>query len=254
MPAFPDVAVQRSTTALEGNAALRQAFDFYEDVHDALTTARIDLDPGMKVLDFGVGWGRIARCLLRDVPVSNLFGLDVDSASVEFCRRAFQASGFYESDPFPPTHFTDGYFNLVFAYSVFSHLSERACLAWVHEFARILRPGGLFAFTTRSESFLDHCARAASLATHAAINDYERSLAVLFPDIEEARRKFRAGELVHRTSGGVSGGGPKTEAFYGETLIPVPYVRKAFGEHFALLRTRNQPERYDQVFFALIRR
>ena len=49
---------------------------------------------------------------------------------------------FEQSAVEPPLRFADGSFDIVYAYSVFSHLSERVQLRWVEEFARILRPGG----------------------------------------------------------------------------------------------------------------
>jgi SAM-dependent methyltransferase len=42
----------------------------------------------------------------------------------------------------PPTKFEDGFFDLVFNQSVFSHLDERYQDAWLSELARITRPGG----------------------------------------------------------------------------------------------------------------
>ena len=47
-------------------------------------------------------------------------------------------------DVFPPASYTGASFDLIYAYSVFSHLSEEAHLRWFEEFARILKPGGIF--------------------------------------------------------------------------------------------------------------
>ena len=43
--------------------------------------------------------------------------------------------GRFEVTPIlPPTRFPDGHFDVIYLYSVFSHLSEAAHLAWLREF------------------------------------------------------------------------------------------------------------------------
>ena len=59
-------------------------------------------------------------------------------------RAATQASGSLASD---------GAFGLVYLLSVFTHFPERLQLAWIGEFARILRPGGYLLFSTLGEYY-----------------------------------------------------------------------------------------------------
>ena len=63
-------------------------------------------------------------------------------------------------------------------YSVFSHLSEEACINWIKEFSRILRPEGMVALTTRGRWFLDYCE---SLKTNE-VEGYTKHLSILFDD------------------------------------------------------------------------
>jgi len=252
LPAFPPEQLQRNTTGLAGEAALRQAFHFYADVLAAAEKAGIVLGESGAVLDFGVGWGRIARFFLRDVPRERLFGIDVDPEFVALSRSLFDSPNFATCTPFPPTSLAPQSFDVVSAYSVFSHLSERACLDWMREFARVLRPGGIVAFTTRHETFFDYCEWAAT--QHQSSEGYLRALGSLFPDVAVARRRYRSGEFVHATSAGVSGGGPRTEAFYGESFIPEAYVRTRFPRELELISHGFDGTRYDQAFFALRKR
>ena len=112
------------------------------------------LDITSRLLDFGVGWGRVARLFLNETRLENIYGIDVDPAFVEMTARMFRTTNFSVCQPFPPTP-RPGTFDLIVAYSVFSHLSEPGFNAWLDEFARLLRPGGHVAFTTRHESFFD---------------------------------------------------------------------------------------------------
>lgn len=248
LPAFPPEELQRNTTGLSGTAALAQAHAFYEDVTDALAKAGRPLGPQSMVLDFGFGWGRISRVFMADVPLGNISGVDVDPEFVELTRSLFNGGHFNVCSPFPPTVYPDKHFDLVYAYSVFSHLSGDAVSQWMREFRRILKPGGVVAFTTRHESFFEYCAWA---ATQPDAEGYLSALGRLFPDVEEARTRYRRGELVHASSSGVAGGGPRNSSFYGETWIPEAFVRTGFGAGLEYVAGYFDPARYDQASFAL---
>lgn len=143
-------------------------------------------------------------------------------------------------------------FDLIYAYSVFSHLSERATLAWMAEFARITRPGGLVAWTTRHATFFDFCEWAAGQGD--AVSGYVRAIGELFPDLPAVRARHARGEFVHASSPGVGGGGPRDESFYGETWIPVEYARRAFAADFEMVAAYFDGSRYDQTCFVFRRR
>ena len=185
---------------------------------------------------------------MREVPRAGIHGIDVDPEFVELTRGLFDSTQFHLCPAFPPSEFAAGSFDLVFAYSVFSHLSEDAAQAWMREFHRILRPGGVVAFTTRHDSFFDYCAWAATAETD---NAYTRALGRLFPDLEDARARYRAGQIVHASSSGVDGGGPRNSTFYGETWIPEAYARTAFGPGFEFVAGYFDGTRYDQATFVL---
>lgn len=251
MPDYPSEELQRNTTGLSSEAALRQAHAFYENVQDALHKAAVPLNAGSQVLDFGFGWGRISRVFMQDVPLENIYGIDVDPEFVELTRKLFGSRQFELCPAFPPTTYPDEKFDLIYAYSVFSHLSDRACHEWMAEFHRILKPGGVVAFTTRHESFFDYCASAANQESDSS---YLRALGTLFPDIDAAKAKYRDGQIVHASSEGVGGGGPRDSSFYGETWIPEQYARTGFGTDLEFVAGYFDGSKYDQACFALRRK
>lgn len=248
LPRFPSEQLQRNTTGLSSEAALRQAHAFYEDVQSALAKAGMSLRPGSRVLDFGFGWGRISRMFMHDVRLSDIEGVDVDPEFAALTCDLFGSDRFKVCDPFPPTVYRDGTFDLIIAYSVFSHLSESAARAWMGEFERLLKPGGVVAFTTRHESFFAFCEWASA---QSDVDGYVRALGNLFPDVDDARERYRRGELVHASSQGVAGGGPREASFYGETWIPEQYVKGGMGTGMEYLADGFDAARYDQAFFAL---
>lgn len=252
LPEFPPEELQRNTTGLSSEAAIAQAYAFYENVLDAALQTGMKLDPETKALDFGFGWGRLSRVFMENLNVSNIHGLDVDPSFVELTRDAFGSDNFQVCMPFPPTTFDAGTFDLIYSYSVFSHLSEAACQAWMDEFARILKVGGLVAFTTRHDSFFDFCEWAKDQETNES--SYIQALGQLFPDIEAARLAYSEGKIVHASSSGVGGGGPRDASFYGETWIPEPYARHKFSESFELVANYFDGSKYDQACFVFKRR
>lgn len=251
LPRFPDEQMQRNTTGLSSEAALKQAHAFYENVQDALAKADAPLSPDSRVLDFGFGWGRISRVFMKDVRQQNIYGVDVDPDFVAMTQSLFGSAQFVQCPPFPPTSFAEETFDLVYSYSVFSHLSEKACGAWMQEFQRILKPRGLVAFTTRHETFFDFCEWAKTQKEEDS--PYIYALGNLFPDLDAARAAYRNGEIVHASSSGVGGGGPRDSSFYGETWIPEQYARTRFGPGFEFVAGYFDGAKYDQACFVLRR-
>lgn len=249
LPGFPSEELQKNTTSISGEQALRQAHSFYSDICDVIEPAGHGLGDDAKVLDFGSCWGRITRFFMRDVALGNLYGIDVVSDFVVECRALFRSKNFDQCGAMPPCDHASGSVDLVSAYSVFSHLSEKAFLAWMQEFHRVLRPGGILAFTTRSEVFLDYCQYLRESGTE--LTGYTAALATMIPSVHEARERYRSGEFLFATGQGLSGGGAMNESFYGEAFIPKAYVVRKLSDRFDLLSFKSVGSAYDQALFVL---
>jgi SAM-dependent methyltransferase len=130
----------------------------------------------------------------------------------------------------PPTSFPDQMFDLIYSYSVFSHLSEEAHLAWLKEFKRIMKPGGLLIVTTRAREMIDYCG---TLRTSDDLSDpHQQGLAMAFAETNYWLAKYDAGQYCHSP---LSGGDILDSSFYGETCIPKTYILKHWMEHFTFL-------------------
>jgi len=250
LPRFPDDQIQINTTGQAGAATLKEAFIFYRDCVETFKTLGAPLNSDALLLDFGVGWGRIARFFLRDLPLENIHGLDVMQEFIQICRQTFDSDNFYVTPPYPPSSLPENKFNFIVGYSVFSHLSEDACSRWMSEFHRILAPGGMVALTTRGRPFFDHCE---SLKGKGHIG-YHNSLAMMFDDFDTARAAYDRGEFVHSNRAGVNGGGVMTSEFYGETFLPEAYARIAYKKLFVFEKFLFDPARQNHpiMFFRRI--
>lgn len=252
LPRFPSEELQRNTTSLSGEKALSQANGFYGDIIEALDSHDILIEPDWVILDFGSCWGRISRFFMRDVPKTNIHGMDVEKEFVDICNNLFDSDNFSVCQAMPPLNFVDSSMNLISAYSVFSHLSEAAFLAWLHEFGRILKPGGIIAFTTRNEGFLDYCASLNSRRNE--LSGYQLALATAVGGDGNLRQRYHAGEFVFVGSRGVNGGGSMNESFYGETFIPQAYIQNHLASEFEIFSYKPMGQAYDQALFVLRKR
>src|SRR5919206_4361293 len=94
-----------------------------------------------RMLDFGFGTGRM---LLHFLPFSlERYGCDVNPAAVEWTSKTLgNFAKLQLSAPVPPLPYEDGFFDLVIASAVFTHIPVSAQPSWVAELNRVLKPGG----------------------------------------------------------------------------------------------------------------
>jgi hypothetical protein len=230
LPGFPSDLLQQNTTGQAGVNTLKEAFIFYQDCINTFSSLGQPIESNHSLLDFGVGWGRIARFFLRELPLEHIHGVDVTAEFVQICKDTFHSDNFHVTTPHPPTGLPTGQFNFVVGYSVFSHLSEDTCRKWMEEFHRILAPNGLIALTTRGSTFFDFC----ESLRNQGHTGYLQALSEMFDDFDTARAAYQRGEFVHSNQKGVNGGGAMNANFYGETFIPEQYARTAYGDLFEL--------------------
>jgi SAM-dependent methyltransferase len=222
MPRFPDDVLQTNTVGHAGEPTLREAFMFFSQVSKYARQVGRPLGGATRVLDFGCGWGRILRFFLRDCKAAHLQGIDVDPMLVDVCRSTFPYARFDTVNALPPTPFPEGSFDVITGYSVFSHLAEHASLAWVQEFSRLLRPGGLMVVTTQLRDFIAFCE-----SFRGKDNEFgwHKGLANSFVDVEASYAAYDAGQYLYAPTGG---GPARPSDFYGEAMIPEGYVRTRF--------------------------
>ena len=151
------------------------------------------------MLDFGCGCGRVARWW--SAYRGEFAGSDLSAPAVAWCRRNLPFGRFEQNGLEPPLAFADESFDLVYALSVFTHLTAELQLAWRDELRRVLRPGGRLLVTTHGTSYT--------------------------PRLDAGERdRFERGELVVRWSD--LPGTNLCSAYH-----PEPYLRDTFADGFA---------------------
>jgi SAM-dependent methyltransferase len=156
---FPTMApddIQRQWTGASGDALLKQTTAFvrsalsayHEFVHRDTSSAR--------VLDFGCGYGRIIRLMYKFFSEANIFGVDPSNHSIELCRQHGMRGHFALSDWIPRTLPCDGPFDLIYAFSVFTHLSEKVAEVSLGTLRNVLSESGLLVMSIRPEEYWHH--------------------------------------------------------------------------------------------------
>ncbi len=128
--------------------------ELWEKLGPETRTAIIDLLPedfsfdGRRVMDFGCGAGRTLKHFAQEAERAEIWGVDVDAASIELLGETicppFQVM---RSGYMPPLELQSGSFDLIWSISVFTHLTQKNSLPWLLELHRLLKPGGLLIAT-----------------------------------------------------------------------------------------------------------
>ncbi len=240
IPTMPNDDVQRNWTGSTGETTLRQALRFFQIVRRMARRYSRDIAESVQVLDYGCGWGRIIRFFLRNVDHNNLYGCDCYPEAIEIAKRHNRWCTFEVVGPFPPTRFQPNKFDLIYLYSVFSHLSEDLHLALLQEFHRVLKPGGILIATTRTRGFILHCEK---LRHQPKIPIQERGSSASFVDTASFLARYDEGRFCHSPTGG---GGVLEPSFYGESCIPRKYVEHTWTQWFDLVEYRYADRKCDQ--------
>ncbi|MCC3571021.1 MAG: class I SAM-dependent methyltransferase [Microcoleus sp. PH2017_40_RAT_O_B] len=241
MPTFPPDEMQKNYVGSSGESALKEAFKFYSEVkHYAVNLGR-SLTPESRILDFGCGWGRYIRFFLKDVVPENLYGIDVDPEMVDICQKTVRYGKYSTVKPQPPAGFADNTFDVIYAYSVFSHLSETVHIKWVEEFSKILKPGGILVATTQSRNFIEFC-RSLRGQTHSF--GWYNALANSFIDTEATLTDYDEGKFLYSPTGG---GSTRDASFYGEAIISPAYVNREWTKYLNFHDFVDDPQRCNQA-------
>jgi SAM-dependent methyltransferase len=107
---------------------------------------------GKRVMDFGCGAGRTLMHFREEADAAEIWGVDVYEPALTVVERELcPPMHALLSEDDPPLRFEDESFDLVWAISVWTHLTDNS-LPWLAEMHRILKPDGLLIATYMGES------------------------------------------------------------------------------------------------------
>jgi SAM-dependent methyltransferase len=157
LPAMASDEVQNNWTGTHGYRLLGQTCNFVRSLSYNYTSITGKSLRDARVLDFGCGYGRIARLMYYFIDTANVVGVDPWDRSIEECRTANLGPNFLQSEYLPTSlPVGDVTFDLVYAFSVFTHLSRRAFLQALETIRRYVKPGGVLCITIRPAEYWDY--------------------------------------------------------------------------------------------------
>jgi len=249
-PGFPEENIQIGMIGSCGKNALLEPKYIYQKIRRIAKQQNKIFDNKTTFLDFACGYGRHVRFFMKDIYPGNLYGSDVRPDFIDICRSTFSCDKiddiiFDLNNPLPPLRYNAETFDMILAYSLFSHLSENAHIAWLSEFSRILKPDGLLFLTIRQQYFLTSLGK--NIGRYKNLKNYELFLYEKFggKDIQE---RFDNGEYIYYPTGG---GNNLTGDFYGDTIIPTKYIYNKWVDCFDIIEHCEDPKKIGQAFICL---
>lgn len=245
LPELPPDDVQLRFTGKKSRSNLEEAANFYTFIR------RHCMDgwhPNKRVLDFGGGWGRVARFFLRDSLPENISIADCLEDAIYWLGKTKNPCNIIHNDIKPPlfSHSATSKikFDLIYAYSVFSHLSEEYFNLWMDHFRELLVENGRIVFTSRGLRYIKFMESFENLP-----QSNRPAVAEFLPSSEEVSEKYKSGEFQFYPHGG---GGELTENFYGEAFIPPQYFEQTARRlGFARFKHYDNLQNADQTVFIL---
>ncbi len=145
-----------------------------ESLVELLTNNGVSLEDCERMLDFGCGCGRVIRHL-RHLP-TEFHGCDSNPVAVEWCAENLPFARFSVNALESPLDYDAESFDVVYAFSVFTHLTLTLQSHWMHELRRVLKPNGVLVISLHGDALAGKLSRA-------------------------ERADYRAGRLVVRVGG-----------------------------------------------------
>jgi len=186
---YPDVVLPPDYMIYE---SFQMNYDNY--YNDSVSTAEwlinyfekhIDL-LNVKILEWGCGPGRIIRHLPRLLNDScEIYGSDYNSKTIEWCKKNIQDVYFSKNNLQPPLEYGSNFFDVIYATSVFTHLSEEMHYAWFEELKRVCKKDGIIFLTTHG----DNCK---PKLTPDELKRFEEGKLVVRGNVKEGHRTFAA--------------------------------------------------------------
>lgn len=111
-------------------------------MRELLAASGYEFQEGDRVLEMGCAAGRMLRCLEDVADQCEIWGTDISGEHILWCKQNLSPPfHFFITTTTPHLPFPDGYFDVIYAGSVFTHIDDMAD-TWLLELRRIMKPGG----------------------------------------------------------------------------------------------------------------
>jgi len=244
-PRFPPPDLQVRFVGSDYEQALREAFVFYTFVKSHAESLKMPLRRNSRFLDFGCGWGRFLRFFWKDINENKLFGCDIDAVILDVCRVTNVPGNLSLISPEGRLPYPDNYFDVIIAYSVFTHLPERLNLHWMNELARVSRPSCMFCLTLEPRRFIDFI----TSIPPDTNSEWYKLLSHYADHADTLYQKYDAGEVAYLPTYGEEIG-----RVFGDAIVPLSFIEREWSPYFAIRTYIDDPNHFWQAALVLQRK
>ena len=203
-----------------------------KDARNLLAAAAAHGRPVKAYLDFGCASGRVLRHMALQNTGCSAMGCDINRFHVEWCNQFLPTSCLaFQNHSIPTLPLADSSFDLVSAFSVFTHV-EALETAWLMELRRILRPGGLAWVTVHTEQTLSEMTEEWPLWKPTHKHPVGRRLL-------ESGREFPGAMLVLRWKG--------DRSYSSNVFYRLDYLRSRWGRIFEIAEVKRRFPAFQDV-------
>src|SRR5262245_4870942 len=149
LPTMPNDEVQLLWTGSSGHTLLAQSVEFVRTLAGYLPTRAGRSAADATLLDFGCGWGRLLRLVCKLVRPSRLWGVDPWDRSIEVCKEHGVLGHLRVSTWIPRELDVPQDIDLIYAFSVFTHLPEEVAAIALRTIHRHMSVGARLLLTIR---------------------------------------------------------------------------------------------------------
>lgn len=199
---------QLKWTGCEGQKLVKNTYDFVSLMMMHAYRNGLPNNRDLNILDYGCGWGRMLRLMPYFTNVNNLYGVDPTLKSIELCEEYNVPAKVAVISPKPDKLPFDKKFDLIYAYSVFTHMRDDVAANAMNIFREYISDEGMVCVTVRPRQYWK--------GRPSGGNITERRRTQLLNEHDKNGYAFISyGENKH--------GGPKN---WGDTTFTLNYIKK----------------------------
>jgi SAM-dependent methyltransferase len=195
---------------------------------DILETSGVSIAPEMRILDFGCADGMMLRNFREVAESGEAWGVDINGSQIIWCQQHLSPPfKFATTTSFPHLPFEDGSFDLIYSFSVFTHICDLA-EAWLLELRRILRRDGILYLTVHDNHTIDLIFKKNRGLQFEQLRDAEKSMA------------FRDSDFSMFTLNRAPGGGIEHEERQAMVFYDIDYLCQHWGNYLNVVSTTQE--------------
>lgn len=153
LPRMASNDVQDTWTGSHGDILMQTSVAFIKTLFFGYATLTGKNIEDAKILDYGCGWGRLIRLLYKLAPIYNIYGVDPWDKSIQLCKEHGVMGSLAISEYVPRSLPFEEKFDLIFAFSVFTHLSNKTTRIVLETLRNYISKDGLLVITIRPKEY-----------------------------------------------------------------------------------------------------